>query len=257
MAIQANEYYYDGQLTRYINQFMAIFQGLQVQIGKWQAQEIRLIPVPIHYGHMDTVVAALITDNTQNKPLKLPIMSAYVSGLTLNMSRAHGVGNQRRTSYVPVGGLVPDDIKVVHQRMPVFYDLSIDLNIFVSNTNQHLQILEQILPLFDPSLNLQTSDAIFDWTRLTQVELKDITLDTNFPIGTDRRIIQSKISFNIPLWIDIPAEVRRDFVEKIFLRIGTVSTSASIDNSYDLIAELDATGGDYTLVATDENLPFE
>lgn len=254
MAIQAEGFYYNGQLARYVNQFMAIFSGLQVQIGKRNGQDEQLIPVDIYYGHVDRVVAALIADNTQNKPLRLPTMSAYVTGLPLAMNRARGVGQERRQTYTPVGGLVPDDMKVIHQRMPVPYNLQIDLNIYASNTNQHFQILEQILPLFDPSLNLQTSDSLFDWTRLTQVELKDVALDTNFPIGTDKRIIQSKISFEMPIEIDTPAEVRRDFIERIYMRVGTVSTMAT--DNYEIIAELDAQNLPYNLIATDETLPF-
>jgi len=254
MAIRAEGFYYNGQIARYINQFIAIFQGLQVQVGKYKDREEQLIPVDIHYGHPDKVVAALMADNTQNKPLRLPVMSAYMSGLPIAMNRARGVGQERRNSYVPVGGLVPDDIQVIHQRMPVPYNLDMELHIYASNTNQHLQILEQILPLFDPSLNLQTSDSLFDWTRLTRVELKEVTLDTNFPIGTDKRIIQSKITFEMPIEIDTPADVRRDFIERIYMRIGTVSVIP--ENNYEIIAELDAQNLPYDLVATDETLPF-
>ena len=62
MAYQRNGYYYDAQLKNYILQFMAIFSGLQVQIGKWNTQDERLISVPVHYGHMDRVVAAIIAE---------------------------------------------------------------------------------------------------------------------------------------------------------------------------------------------------
>lgn len=255
MAIQKEGFYYNGQLARYVNQFMAIFTGLQVLIGKRDDRDEKLVPVDVLYAHMDRVVASLLADNTQNKPLKLPIMSAYMSGMSISMNRARGVGIERRTTYTPVGGLVPDDMKVIHQRMPVPFTLTMDLHIYTSNTNQHFQILEQILPLFDPSLNIQTSDAPFDWTRLTQVELKDVSLDTNFPISTDRRIVQSKLSFEMPIEIDTPAEVRRDFVEQIYVRIGTVSQLA--DTNYEIIAELDAQDIPYELVATTDNLPFE
>lgn len=254
MAIQKDGFYYNGQIARYINQFMAVFTGLQVQIGKRNNQEERLIPVDIHYAHVDRVVASILADNTQNKPIKLPVMSAYMSGLTLAMNRARGVGQERRVTYTPVGGLVPDDMKVIHQRMPVPHNLTMDLNIYTSNTNQHFQILEQLLPLFDPSLNLQTSDAIFDWTRLTCIELKDVTLDTNFPIGTERRIVQSKLVFEMPIEISIPAQLRKDFVEKIYMRVGIANTMA--EDNYEIIAELDGTGEPYELVATTDNLPF-
>lgn len=255
MAFRSDGYYYDGQLARYVNQFMAIFQGLQVQVGKWNDREEKLIPVEIRYGHMDRVVAALLAENTQNKPIKLPAMSAYVNGLAIDLSRARGTGQERRNTFTPVGGLVPDDMKVVHQRMPIPYNLSIDLNIYTSNTDQHFQILEQILPLFESQLTFQTSDGVFDWTRTTSVFLKDIALDTNFPIGVDRRIVQSKLTFEMLIEIATPAEVRRDFIERIYMRIGTVSTGAA--NNYEIIAELDAQGIPYELVATADTIPIE
>lgn len=254
MAIQKQGYYYNAQIARYLNQFMAIFQGLQVQVGKWRDREEQYVPVEIRYAHPDKVVASLMGDFTQNKPIKLPAMSAYISGLKLNMGRARGVGNERRNTYVPVGGLVPDDMKVIHQRMPVPYDLTLDLYLYASNTNQHLQMLEQILPLFDPSLTFQTSDAPFDWTRLTCLTLVDVKLDTNFPIGNERRIIQSTLQFEMPIELSTPANVRNDFIEQIFLRIGTVGVDAG--DNYEIIAELDAQGFEYGLIATDENLPF-
>lgn len=255
MAFRADGYYYDGQITRYINQFMAIFQGLQVQVGKWHDREPSLVPVEIRYGHPDRVVASILAENTQNKPIKLPAMSAYISGFSLDMGRARGTGQERRNTFTPVGGLVPDDMRVIHQRMPVPYKLSVDLHIYASNTDQHFQMLEQILPLFEPQLNIQTSDAVFDWTRLSSVFLTDISVDSNFPIGTERRIIQSKLTFEMPVEIATPADVRRDFIERIYLRVGVVATDS--DTNYEIIADLDAQGIPYELIATSDNLPFE
>ena len=50
MSYKQDGYYYDKQITNYILQFMAIFSGLQVRVGKFGDQEESLIPVPIHYG---------------------------------------------------------------------------------------------------------------------------------------------------------------------------------------------------------------
>lgn len=254
MALQPNGYYYNQQLKKYILQFMAIFSGLQVRVGKSATQDERLISVPIHYSTTDRVVASIKAQNTQNAPLRLPVMSAWNRGLDLDMSRAKGIGGERRNTFTPLGGLVPDDTKVIHQRMPVPYMMEMELGIYCSNTDQECQILEQILPLFDPTLNIQTSDAPFDWTRLTHVELKSVNNENNFPVAGERRIIQKTIQFHIPIWIDIPAEVRRDFVEKIFLRVGAVSTGAM--TSEEIIAELDGQGFEYELMqdASDLNL---
>lgn len=246
MSFKRDGYYYDQQLKRYVLQFMAIFSGLQVQIGKWNDKDERLITVPIHYGAQDRVVAAIMQDNTQNKPLRLPVMAAYLSNIALGLNRAHGTGVESRQSYVPVGGLVPDDIKVIHQRQAMPYDLTIDLSIYASNSDQHFQILEQILPLFEPQLTIQISDGLFDKQRVTSVHLDRINVDSNYPIGTDRRVIQSTLTFTIPAFLGVPAEVRSDFVKRVYARIAAVDTIST--DSFEIVGDLDAQGIPYELI---------
>lgn len=278
MAFKTNSYYYDAQIRSYVLQFMAIFTDMQVQIGKWasgntvtepaptcddpnatvQVEEIkdeRLISVPIHYGHQDRIVAAIFADNVQTKPIRLPVMSVMVKNFKLAPDRFHGLSAERRNVYTPVGGLIPDDTKVVHQRMPVPYDLDIELAIYTSNTDQHFQILEQIFLLFDPKINIQSDDGPFNWTRLTQVTLTDVNFNANYPIGTDRRITQTELGFTMPIWISAPADVRKDFIEKIFMRIGAVSAGAV--TNFDILAELDGQGILYDVVGSTDDLPFK
>lgn len=265
-----NGYYYDHQLRNYILQFMAIFSGLQVRVGKRDTgqtvdvetcdgpvpepviEDDRLISVPIHYGHQDRVVAAILAENVQNKPLRLPTMSAYIRSLDLSRDYNPGIGTERRNSYLPTGGIIPDDIKVVRQRRAYAYEMEVELSMYASNTDQHFQLLEQILMVFDPSLQIQTSDALFDMGKLTTVTLTGITLDTNYPIGTDRRIIQSTLTFSMVVYLQSPATVRQDFIEKIYARIGAVSNTAV--TNYDIIAELDAQGIDYQLLMDIDDL---
>lgn len=253
--ILENEYYYTGQLRNYLLQFMAVFSGLQVKTGMRDDVEGKLISVPVCYGHKDRVVAAIISENTQNKPIRLPTMSAYMRNIQMAEELYAGVGTERRQSYVPVGGLVPDDIKVIHQRRSLPYKLDMELAIMSSNTAQHFQILEQLLPLFDPQLNIQTSDAPFDMARLTHIKLKGVNTDSNYPIGTDRRIIQSTLQFEMPIYLSTPADVRKNIVEKIFLRIGTVSSD--VETNYDIIADLDGQGIEYFQIFNGDDVTFE
>lgn len=255
MAIQRDGYYYNQQLRNYILQFMAIFNGLQVQVGKWNTEDERLISVPIRYSHIDRVVASILSDNTQNKPLRLPIMSAYMRNLSLNKEYMAGTGMEHRIAYTPVGGLVQQDTTVVHQRRPVPYKLEMELCLYASNTDQHFQMLEQILPLFDPTLSIQVSDSVLDMKRLTILELNNIGLETNLPISTDRRICQSTLSFEMPIWFDTPVDIRKDFIQKIFMRIGAVS--AGVVGSYEIVADLDGQGIDYELTQDASDLTVE
>ena len=74
-------------------------------------------------------------------------------------------------------------------------------------------------------------------------ELKNINIDQNFPPGADRRIIQSKLSFQVPIYISAPAEIRKDFVEKIFARIGVVNVSDM--TNFEILEALDEQGIEY------------
>ena len=108
-------HYYNKQFKRYITQFMAIFAGMQVSIGKNDdSDQEELISVPIQYGNKDRVVAYILGDQTQNKPLRLPMMSAYINGINMAPESRKGVGNTKRQTYLPRGGVFPDEIKTVH-----------------------------------------------------------------------------------------------------------------------------------------------
>jgi hypothetical protein len=114
--------------------------------------------------------------------------------------------------------------------------------------SSHFQILEQILVLFDPSLQIQTSDGVFDWAKITTVELKDITFEENYPAGADRRMIVTTLSFEMPVYIAAPARLKKDVVQDIYVRIGAVSTFGSGDQ--DILDQLESQGLDYELVVS-------
>lgn len=237
-------YYYNQQVKKYIIQFMNIFSGMQVQVGKSDANpDGGMIPITIQYGHRDRVVAHIQSSNTQNKLLRLPAMSVYVTGIDLAPELRKGVGTQRRQTYLPRGEVFPDGITVVKQLMPIPYRLRVELGIYSSNLEQKYQIMEQILMLFDPTIQLQTSDGSFDWTKITTVELDAINFEDNYPSGTDRRLLISSCTFNFPIYISAPANIRDEFVRDIMVRIGVVSTMASTPE--EIIAELDQQNLEY------------
>jgi len=239
-------YYYDHQIKKYILQFMAIFAGMQAAVGKNdRSDKEELISVPIMYGNRDRVVAWIKGEQTQNKPIRLPIMSAVISGISLAPERRKGVGVVRRNSYLPRGGLVPDDISTVRQQMPIPYTLNANVAIWASNHEQRYQILEQLLVVFDPMVQIQKNDALFDWTKITTVELTGIDYEDNYPIGVDRRMLITNLTFDFPIYISAPANVKDDFVKDIYARIGVVSNS-SLTNE-EMVAELDAQGIAYDL----------
>lgn len=239
-------YYYNNQLRRYLVQFMALFGSFQVQVGHKDDIEPRLIPIHITNASKDRVVAWIKSNQTQNKMIRLPMFSVTLSNMRLSPEMRHGVGVKQRNTHMPTGGLYPDDITVVERRMPVPYTLSFELAIWASNQDQHYQIIEQITSLFDPVLTIQTSDDVLDHTRLTHVELTNIRFEENVPAALERRVIQTTLEFEVPVWMSIPSKVHSQFVETIFMRVGAVSQMA--ETSFDIVDELNELGIQYEQV---------
>lgn len=215
-----NSYFYNQQIRSYLLQFCAVFSGLTVKTGKGENGQIDIIQVPIVVGSKDRVTAAIMAGNTHNKLYTLPQMSAYITGFDLAPERRKGVGVIDSRSYLPQGAVFPDDLAVVKRLMPIPYNMQIELSIYASNTEQMFQMLEQLLVLFDPILQIQTSDAAFDWTKITNIELTGISNEENYPSGTDRRMIVWTLTFVLPIYLSMPLDVKNEVVQKVITRIG-------------------------------------
>lgn len=227
-------YFYDGQLKSYILQFIAIFQGLQVKTGRGECNEEQFISVPCVVGNKDRVVAALFAGNTQNRMFSLPTMSVYLSSINIAPERrkVQAYVDQRVT--LPVGGIFPNDLTVVKRAMPVPYNTTIELSVWASNTQQMHQIMEQILVLFNPDIQIQKSDGPFDWTKLTKVELTDISNEENYPSSTTARAIVWTLTFEMPIYLSVPMGVKDDLVRRVIIQIGSLDTM--------VVSEVDANG---------------
>jgi hypothetical protein len=222
-------YFYDEQIRSYIIQFMAIFSGLQVSVGKNNFNSTKnLMYVPIRYGNSSRIVDAILSENTQNKPIRLPMFAADFAGMEQVPSRRKGVGTFMRHSVLPAGGSLPDDIKVVYQAQPIPYDGLFELSMYCSNEDQHLQILEQILMIFDPVLQIQTSDDFHDLTKITSVELVNVDFNKNYPKLADKRVIVTSLNFRVQFYLSPPVNIKQNFIKSIKLRLDTIRTQDDI-----------------------------
>ena len=243
-------YFYNKQIKSYLAMFIAIFSGLHVNYNTTRSSsEPKLIPVPVIYGSRDRVTAAIMNDNVQTKLVRLPVMSAYMRGFDIARDRMKGSGTIRSSAYVPTGGLLPDDVQSIKQRMPVPYDLTVELGIHASNQDQLLQILEQICMIFDPSVQIERSDAPFDWAKTVVVELTSIQMEEMYPSGTDRRKCEATLLFDVPVWIEVPTTFKNDIVKTIKLRLDATS------DFDEWVTEIPGASSDeYDVVATAEDV---
>ena len=70
------DFFYDGQIRRYVTQFMRIFIGFKYEAGDGKQQT-----VPVMYGDLTRQVANIIRENSENKMPTVPRMACYITGL--------------------------------------------------------------------------------------------------------------------------------------------------------------------------------
>jgi hypothetical protein len=223
--ISLDNYYYNSQFRKHIIQFMAIFSGLKVSIGKNDlGSSSNLITVPIIHGTRDRVVSYILSEQTQNKMLRVPLMAARLTGLSLFMERLAGQGQERKDIKLPRGGSIPDDLQEHAMLKPIPYEATMELDLLASNTDQHFQMLEQILLLFNPVLQLQTSDAYGNQSSITTVTLESIDLNEEVPAGTEQRIITSTLRFTCVVYLSAPVNLKNEIIKSIMLRISATDS---------------------------------
>ena len=207
------QHFYDGQIRRYITQLIRLMSNFSYKDGDGNLKQI-----PVMYGDITRQVGHILRDNSENKIPSAPRIAVYMTGLELDRDRladASYVGkvHLRERSYDADNNeyLNTQGKNVTVERMmPTPYNLTVNADIWSTNTDQKLQIMEQILMLFNPSLEIQTTDNYVDWTSLSVVELEQVTFSgRSIPVGTESEIDIATLGFKTPIYISPPAKVKK------------------------------------------------
>ena len=206
------QHFYDGQIRRYLTQTIRALSNFVVRYG-----DGTLVRVPVMYGDADRQASSIIRQNSENVINSSPRISVYISGLDLDRDRLSD------STYVGKLHIRERDIDLqteqytqgqgknytVERLMPTPFKLTMKADIWSSNTEQKLQILEQILVLFNPSLEIQTTDNYVDWTSLTVLNLSTTNWSSRtVPVGSDTPIDIATLTLDTPIWISPPVKVK-------------------------------------------------
>jgi hypothetical protein len=225
------DYFYDGQLRKYLTQFIRALSGFSYKDGQGNLKE-----VPVRFGTANKQAANVLRQNSENFVMQAPFISVYINNLELSRNRMQDPTfvskvQVREREYDSVSGEYINskgsDV-TVERIMPNPFQLSMIADIWTSNIDQKLQILEQLVVLFNPALEIQTSSSYLDWTSLTTLELMDISY-TNQTVPTgDQDLEIASLTFMAPIWLSPPAKVKRmgvitSIIARIFDEEGNLS----------------------------------
>jgi hypothetical protein len=232
------QFFYDEQIRRFLLQFARIFSNFEVEYGRnEEGTNHTLIRVPVKYGDWSRQAQTVLNNNSASTMPSTPMMTFYITALDYDRPRIQepnfvsNIQVRQRTydadtdSYETTQG----NAFTIERLMPVPYKLTINLDIWTSNTNQKMQLLEQILVLFNPALEIQSTDNYIDWTSLTTCDLARVNWSSRtVPVGTDNPIDIATLTFNVPIWISSPAKVKKlGVVERIVASVFDAQGDAS------------------------------
>ena len=140
-------YYYHEILRRTVIAFCTLFNDINVRHTGNNGENLSQIKVPVSYGPRQKFLARIQLQPDLNKAttLSLPRMSFEMTNIQYDSTRKSGITQTFKASD-------GDNLKKVF--LPVPYNVGFELNILTKQNDDALQIVEQILPFFQPAFNL-------------------------------------------------------------------------------------------------------
>jgi len=232
-----SDHFYDGQVKRYLTQFMRIMSNFSYKDAKGQ-----LTQIPVRFGDMNRQVGAILKKNSENTIASAPFIACYIKDLQFDRARMQDptfiskVNIRERAvdsadnTYLNTQG----SNYTVERIMPTPYLATFAADIWTTNIDQKLQIFEQLAVLFTPSLELQTTDNYIDWTSISVLTLMTNTWSSRqVPQGLEQDIDILNMTFEAHVWITAPAKVKQlGIITKIITSAfttaqGTISSDLS------------------------------
>jgi hypothetical protein len=191
--------FYHETIRKLVVAFGSMFNDIQL-VRKNNAGVItQSMKVPLAYGPKQKFLARLRLDATlDNKvSITLPRIGFEITGLTYDPTRK--LNRVQKFKKIKSGS----DKRLETQYMPVPYNLEFALNIMSKNSDDGLQILEQILPYFQPDYTVTINDNVaMNSKRDIPIILNGITYEDSYEGDyASRRSILYNLAFTLKFYL--------------------------------------------------------
>ena len=220
------EYFYNEILRNTVIAFGTLFNNISIEHTNDAGEVIDVLKVPLAYGPTQKFLARLNQSPDLNKPvaITLPRMSFEFTGITYDPSRKVTT-TQTFTSVDPNNG---QETKKAY--MPVPYNMQFELSIMSKLNDDALQIVEQILPYFQPAYTLSVNlvKAINE-KRDIPIVLENITMQDDYEGDfTTRRVLIYTLRFTAKTYMFGPiASATKDIIKKATISYVASSSTTS------------------------------
>lgn len=251
MAIRSYPYFYDAQTRRFLEQIVRAFSGFQWRTGRRNGNDPETLLVPCRMSSRDRMIAHIMRNQSENALLTVPIITISLMNLTgrrADVQNPYHVDTRQVTerevltdgSYGPGRG----NSYSVERLMPRPFEMTVNVDVWTSNMDTKLQLLEQIMTIIYPDFDIQNSDNGLDWSAMSRVIVEDLTFSSApIPAGTESEIDFFTIQLKVPYWLSPPALVTRQrLIEQIVANINDTDENG---DATDQLSQQVITPGDH------------
>ena len=227
------EYFYNEILRRTIISFGTLFNSVTIKQTNTSDSVVNVVRVPLAYGPTQKFLARLEQSPDLNKStsLSLPRMSFEFTGLT------YDPGRKVTTTQTFIAKDKDTGTEVKKAYMPVPYNMQFELSIMTKLNDDALQIVEQILPYFQPAYNLtiELVESIKE-KRDVPIVLENVTMQDDYEGDfSSRRVLLYTLRFTAKTYLFGPvSSASKDIIKKstINYRTGVDTTNTQREISY-------------------------
>jgi len=246
-------YFYNEILRRTIIAFGTLFNNINIQSTDNADNVVSNIKVPLAYGPTQKFLARIEQSPDLNKSFQitLPRMSFEFIGLTYDPTRKVST-TQTFTVKDP-----DDGTQTKKSFMPVPYNMQFELSIMTKLNDDALQVVEQILPYFQPQYNLTVElvEAIQEKKDIPVI-LENITMQDDYEGDySTRRVLLYTLRFTAKTYLYGPStSATSDIIKKATVNyMAGDSTGRNRDVTYSVVptAVKNYTGDATTTLAAD------
>ena len=237
-------YFYNETIKRSISIFGTLFNNIDIKKTKADGTVLTSQKVPISYGPKQKFLLRLTEDAKQRDgavtSISLTRMAFEMTGLEYDPSR-----QQNKIIRTQKTQLETTDVgKRGFQYQPAPYNINFTLSILAKNAIDALQIVEQILPYFQPeyTVAMKIVDTMSE-VRDVPVILNSVAMEDMYEGSfEERRVIEYTLEFTMKLYMFGPVytgEVIKNVIEREYIsdNVQAGFTSSQI-NSAGLVKEV-------------------
>ena len=206
-----SNYFYHEILRKTIISFGTLFNDIQIKHKDKSGGDFSIITVPIAYGPIQKFLARIEQSPNVRKEvaITLPRMSFEMTGISYDPGR-------KSSTMQTFKSVDKDSNEVTKVYMPVPYNVNFKLSIMAKLNEDALQVIEQILPYFQPHFNL-TVDLVSSIGEKRDIPmiLNGIQMDDQYEGDfTTRRVLIYSLDFTAKTYLFGPVGSPNDAIIK-------------------------------------------